>query len=59
MIKVDDRDVDLQRILWRRSGEKQVTHFQLTTVTYGTVCAPFLACRVIKELAEKDGHKFP
>ena len=59
MIKVDDRDVDLQRILWRRPGDKSVTHFQLLTVTYGTASAPFLAGRVLKELAEKEKDNYP
>ena len=59
MIKIDERDIDLQRIVWRRPGEKSITHFQLLTVTYGTASAPFLAGRVIKELAAKGKSQFP
>ncbi|XP_058445362.1 uncharacterized protein LOC131426546 [Malaya genurostris] len=32
---------------------------QLTTITYGTASAPYLATRVLNELAEDEGAKFP
>lgn len=58
-ILVDPRDVDYQRILWRREGEKTVTPFQLLTVTYGTASAPYLANRVLRQLADDEGHDLP
>lgn len=33
--------------------------FQLLTVTYGTATAPFLANRVLRQLADDEGHDFP
>ncbi|XP_062714757.1 uncharacterized protein LOC134291264 [Aedes albopictus] len=45
----------LQRIFWRESPEQPLKVYQLTTVTYGTASAPFLATRCLVQLAE-DGH---
>jgi hypothetical protein len=58
-IRVDPRDVDYQRILWRTHSSESPSEYQLLTVTYGTACAPFLALRVLKQLVHDDGHKFP
>ncbi|XP_043481754.1 uncharacterized protein LOC122510878 [Leptopilina heterotoma] len=57
-ILIDPRDVDYQRILWKNS-DGQLIIYQLLTVTYGTACAPFLANRVIKQLAQDEGENFP
>ncbi|XP_055909573.1 uncharacterized protein LOC129944268 [Eupeodes corollae] len=45
-------ETDYQRIVWRNSPSENVKHFRLKTVTYGTSSAPFLAVRVLKQLAE-------
>ena len=58
-IRIDDQDADYQRIVWRRPGETVVTHFKLLTVTYGTKCAPFLAGRVMRDLALKGIDQYP
>jgi len=42
-IIVHPRDRDLQSILWRYSSEEPIQEYRLTTVTYGTSSAPFLA----------------
>ncbi|XP_025155222.1 uncharacterized protein LOC112588719 [Harpegnathos saltator] len=55
-IWVDEQDVDYQRILWNTDRR---TDYQLLTVTYGMACAPFLALRVIHQLAEDEGSRFP
>lgn len=33
--------------------------YELNTVTYGTVAAPFLALRVLKQLAIDEGERYP
>ncbi|CAI6362358.1 unnamed protein product [Macrosiphum euphorbiae] len=48
-----------QRILCRDSPEKELLHFQLNTVTYGTTSAPFQATRGLQELANISGAKHP
>ncbi|XP_018406454.1 PREDICTED: uncharacterized protein LOC108782642, partial [Cyphomyrmex costatus] len=58
-INVDPRDIDYQRILWSGSSSEPARAYQLTTVTYGTACAPFLALRVIRQLAHDEGSPFP
>lgn len=53
-ILVDQQDRALQRILWRRSSNEAIQMFELNTVTYGTSCAPYLAIRCLRELADKE-----
>ncbi|XP_036150704.1 uncharacterized protein LOC105833904, partial [Monomorium pharaonis] len=57
-IKVHKDDWDLQRILWIDDQLNEVP-YQLTTVTYGTKAAPFLAVRTLLQLAEDEGYRFP
>ncbi|XP_043277806.1 uncharacterized protein [Venturia canescens] len=57
-INVHPEDWDLQRILWLNSSG-EIEKYQLTTVTYGLACAPFLAMRVMLQLIQDEGHKFP
>ena len=40
-IRIDSRDADLQRILWKTPGSDHENHYQLLTVTYGLSCAPY------------------
>lgn len=58
-ILVDSRDIDFQRIMWQPESCDKPQEYQLLTVTYGMACAPFLALRVLKQLIEDDGCKFP
>ncbi|XP_018314709.1 uncharacterized protein [Mycetomoellerius zeteki] len=57
-IKVHPADWRYQRILWINDTNQLVT-YQLTTVTYGTACAPYLALRVISQLIIDEGIRFP
>ncbi|XP_062704432.1 uncharacterized protein LOC134286776 [Aedes albopictus] len=47
------------QVLWRTSATQPLQRYQLTTVTYGTSCAPYLATRVLNQLAEDEGHRYP
>ncbi|KMQ87989.1 hypothetical protein RF55_12602, partial [Lasius niger] len=58
-ILVHENDRDLQRILWRSDVRQEMSEFQLNTVTYGLACAPFLAVRTLRQLAEDDADRFP
>ncbi|XP_025270835.1 uncharacterized protein LOC112639871 [Camponotus floridanus] len=57
LVHPDDRD--LQRILWRDSPQDSPAEYQLSTVTYGLACAPFLAMRALRQLAEDEGKQYP
>ncbi|XP_068148360.1 uncharacterized protein [Drosophila tropicalis] len=50
---------NFQRILWREDPEEPLKHYKLTTVTYDTACAPFLAVRVLEQLATDHEYEFP
>lgn len=57
-IEVHPEDWDLQRILWL-DHHNNIVPYQLTTVTYGTRPAPFLAGRVMLQLVQDEGFKYP
>ncbi|XP_018316899.1 uncharacterized protein, partial [Mycetomoellerius zeteki] len=57
-IKLHKDDWTFQRILWLNQ-DKDVETYQLTTVTYGLACAPFLALRTLAQLIEDEGDTFP
>jgi hypothetical protein len=58
-ISMNPLDRDLQRILWRYSSDEPIQEYQLTTVTYGTASAPFLATRCLKKLAQDNLELHP
>jgi len=51
-VALDQRDWNLQRIVWRDSPTKQLKTFNLTTVTYGMKPASFLATQCLVSLAD-------
>ncbi|XP_036146761.1 uncharacterized protein LOC118646920 [Monomorium pharaonis] len=57
-INVSEEDWDFQRILWKNQTN-EIVSYQLTTVTYGLACAPFLALRTLAQLVEDEDTKFP
>jgi len=58
-IRIYPDDVDFTRIRWRSQENCPIKSYRLLTVTYGTAPAPYIAMRVIQQLANDDGHSFP
>ncbi|XP_028176630.1 uncharacterized protein LOC114364612 [Ostrinia furnacalis] len=58
-ILVNETDQQLQKIIWRESPEQPLQSFQLTTVTYGTKAAPFLAMMTLRKLAADERANYP
>ena len=58
-IHVKREDQDFQRIVWAPTADSTSIDYRLSTVTYGTACAPFLAIRTLLQLVEDEGEKFP
>ncbi|XP_054722042.1 uncharacterized protein LOC129231704 [Uloborus diversus] len=57
MIFIDPSQRDLQRIVWKEGINEPIKVYNLSTITYGTTSAPYLATRTLKQLAldeEKD-----
>lgn len=50
--------IGTQRILWIDQNQ-EISTYQLSTVTYGLACAPFLALRTLAQLVEDEGTKYP
>ncbi|XP_062538515.1 uncharacterized protein LOC134206800 [Armigeres subalbatus] len=59
MIAVSSPDQKLQRIVWTGKADQDIRTFQLTTVTYGTASAPYLATRCLMQLAEEGKETHP
>lgn len=59
MIQIHPPHADYQRILWRENIEDPLKTFRLTTLTYGTKPASFIATRCLKELALQNSTKYP
>ncbi|XP_070144167.1 uncharacterized protein [Drosophila kikkawai] len=57
-IWVDSKHTPFQRILFRNK-EGNIRDFELQTVTFGVNCAPFLAIRVLQQLAKDVQGPFP
>ncbi|XP_070141661.1 uncharacterized protein [Drosophila kikkawai] len=57
-IWVDSKHTPFQRILFRNK-EGDIRDFELQTVTFGVNCAPFLAIRVLQQLAKDVQGPFP
>ncbi|CAI6352741.1 unnamed protein product [Macrosiphum euphorbiae] len=51
-IKVANEDCNYQRILWRADPKMPIQVYRLTTLTYGTVPAAFIATACLEKLAE-------
>ncbi|XP_058816835.1 uncharacterized protein LOC131680128 [Topomyia yanbarensis] len=58
-IIVDPCHSPMQRIFWRKSPNERLRVLELTTVTYGTASAPFLATRALLQLARDEREKYP
>jgi hypothetical protein len=59
MILLDPSQHCLQRILWSDNPDEPPKTFELLTVTYGTVSAPFLAMRTLQQLSVDEECNFP
>ncbi|GFW75340.1 uncharacterized protein TNCV_4189941 [Trichonephila clavipes] len=59
MILIHESQQPLLRILWKESPEDPVKTFEMKTVTYGTVSAPFLATRTLLQLSRDEEKNFP
>ncbi|XP_062713379.1 uncharacterized protein LOC134290294 [Aedes albopictus] len=59
MVKVAEDDQPLQRILWRDSPDQPVRTYELTTVTYGTASAPYLATKCLQRLGTEGEALHP
>ena len=47
------------RVVWRTDPNERIKDYQLTTVTYGTSAAPYLAIKTLQKLAQDDEKIFP
>jgi len=53
------RHTNFQCVVWRKNENEPMLHFRLLTVTYGLAPSPFLAVRVLKQLADDRRLEYP
>jgi hypothetical protein len=58
-VAVATQDQDLQRILWRTRPSETLRSYKLTTVTYGTTSASYMATQCLVVLAEEHNQSYP
>lgn len=58
-IKMQPKDAEYQRIVWRENDNDPIIDYKLTTVTFGTTSAPFAAIRTLHQLADDEGMNHP
>jgi hypothetical protein len=58
-ILINTEQQKYQKIVWRASPQEPLREFKLTSISYGTRAAPFLAMMTLKQLAIDEGHKYP
>ncbi|XP_065354778.1 uncharacterized protein LOC135949214 [Calliphora vicina] len=58
-VTIHPADRQFQTILWRNSPDEATREYQLTTVTYGTSAAPFLATRTLQQVAIDNSTEYP
>lgn len=59
MILINEEDQKYQQIFWRSTQDEPIQTYCLTTVTYGTRAAPFLAMMTLRKLAADEREHFP
>lgn len=58
-ILVAKEDADFHRIVWRSNADQEIKDYRLLTVTFGTSCAPYLAIKTLRQLAEYEKQNHP
>lgn len=57
-IDMNEEDAEYQRILWRNQHD-QIQEYKLTTVTFGTACAPYVAIATTHKIADDERERYP
>ncbi|XP_047988411.1 uncharacterized protein LOC125228017 [Leguminivora glycinivorella] len=59
MIGMNIQDQKYQKIIWRDNEHQRFREYALTTTTYGTKAAPWLAMMTLRQLANDERHNYP
>uniref|UniRef100_A0A0A9YQQ8 Pol polyprotein n=1 Tax=Lygus hesperus TaxID=30085 RepID=A0A0A9YQQ8_LYGHE len=58
-ISLHEEDRRYQHFLFRFSSNESIQEWELTCLIFGMVSSPYIAQRVLKQLGEDEGHRFP
>ncbi|XP_061704588.1 uncharacterized protein LOC133515953 [Cydia pomonella] len=58
-ILVTKADTNYQRLLWRNNPKEEVKDYRLLRVTFGTASAPYLAVKMLHQIAMDEGKDQP
>ncbi|GBO08618.1 hypothetical protein AVEN_259035-1 [Araneus ventricosus] len=59
MIELNESQTRLQKFLWKNSKSSPTKVYELRTVTYGTISAPYLATKVLQQLTLDEEKNSP
>lgn len=57
-IRVRDKDTYFQKMLWRNDENENVKEYRLSTLTFGTASAAYLAIRTLRQLAVDEADNY-
>lgn len=58
-VNLDEKDLDFQRIIYRKNPTDPLEEYHLTTVTFGINCSPYLAVATVQHHAKKESVHCP
>ncbi|XP_055708913.1 uncharacterized protein LOC129805179 [Phlebotomus papatasi] len=58
-VKLHEPHADFQRILWRNSDTEPIREYKINRVCFGVASSPYLATKVLNQLAEMEKQDFP
>ena len=59
VVRLDPRDRDLHRFLWREQSTGPRIDYRMTRVTFGVSSSPYPAIKALQQTAADFGHVFP
>lgn len=58
-ISVTDKDAEYQRIVWRDNPTEKIKDYRMSTVTFGTSSAPYMAIKTLQQIAKNEEQNYP
>lgn len=58
-VRIAPEQYDKQRIFWRESPKHLLKEYQLTVVTYGLKCSPYLSVKAMQQCGKDHAGEFP
>lgn len=58
-VRIAPEQLDYQRILWREGPDRPLLEYQLTVVTYGLKCSPYISVKAMQQNGKDHATEYP